>query len=78
MSCNLLHIQLKNKNYINFNKNKKKILEIFKSSIGNDNINSNYNYISNKNILSSKFIFKLKGDPYPGYINQYFENIFYY
>ena len=76
MSCNFINIQLKNKNYINYNKNKKKIFASFKSSIGNSIINPNYPYISNKNALCNKFIFKLKDDPSRGYINQYFEIIY--
>ena len=66
MSCNFIHIELKNKNY----KYKEKMLELFKSSIGIGKINHNYSYISIKYALSNKIIFKLKDDPSRGYINQ--------
>ena len=72
MSCTFIHIELKNKSY----KYKKKMLELFKSSIGIGKINPNYSYISIKYALSNKIIFKLKDDPSRGYINQNFEIIY--
>ena len=71
MSCNYIYIKLKNKNYINFNKNQKKI---FGLSIGNGISSSKAHYASNKNDLGN--IFKFKTNPALGYINQYFEIIY--
>jgi len=56
MKCNSIQIKFKIKNYANLNN--KRLLILFRLSIGNDSNNLEYSLKSNKNFLDDKFIYK--------------------